>query len=282
MELGRVGIWSVGLRSEDPAARGEILEAAAELEELGYGAIWLGASPGVGHARPLIEATSRIVVATGILSIWDHPAAEVAAEHLALTKDRPGRFLLGLGVSHGALVGERYRRPYTAMTEYLDALDEGGVPKEERVLAALGPKMLAASRDRAAGAHPYFITVEHTRRAREILGDGPLLAPEVKVVLDEDRENARRIAREHYSGYARLPNYTNNLERLGFTDEDLRDGGSDRLIDACFAIGGLEAVRARIAEHHAAGADHVVLQVVTENPAALTRREWREIAQVIG
>ncbi|TNY37837.1 LLM class F420-dependent oxidoreductase [Thermomonospora catenispora] len=282
MELGRVGIWSLELRSEDPAVRGEILKAAAELEELGYGAIWLGGSPGIGHARTLIEATSRIVVATGILSIWDHPAAEVAAEHRALTGDHPGRFLLGLGVSHKAAVGERYRRPYTAMMEYLDALDEGGVPQRERVLAALGPKMLAAARDRAAGAHPYLITVEHTRRAREILGAGPLLAPEVKVVLDDDRDNARRIAREHYSFYAALPNYTASLKRLGFTDEDLQDGGSDRLIDACFAIGDLEAVRARIAEHHAAGADHVVIQVITSNPAAPPRREWREIAQVIG
>lgn len=282
MELGRVGIWSIGLRSGDPAAREKILKAAVELEELGYGAIWLGGSPGVGHARTLIEATSQIVVATGILSIWDHSAADVAAEHLALTRDHPGRFLLGLGASHEAVVGERYRRPYTAMMKYLDSLDEGGAPQRERVLAALGPRMLAASRDRAAGAHPYFITVEHTRRAREVLGEGPLLAPEVKVVLDPDRDNARRIARAHYGRYAALPNYTANLKRLGFTDEDLQDGGSDRLIDACFAIGGLEAVRERIAEHHAAGADHVAIQVITQNPAALPRHEWREIAQVIG
>jgi probable F420-dependent oxidoreductase len=154
MDLGRVGIWNIGLRSEDPGARGEIAEAAAELEDLGYGTIWLGGSPGVRHAAPLLEATSRIVVATGILSIWDYEAADVAAEHTALAEDHPGRFLLGLGVSHGPLVGESYRRPYGAMLDYLGELDVAGVPQQERVLAALGPKMLAAARDHAIRARP--------------------------------------------------------------------------------------------------------------------------------
>jgi probable F420-dependent oxidoreductase len=282
MELGRVGIWSIGLRSEDPQARGDIAEAAAELEELGYGTIWLGGSPGIEHAVPLIEATSRIVVATGILSIWQYEAEDVAARHNALAKSSPGRFLLGLGVSHGPLVGADYRRPYGAMIDYLDRLDAAGVPRSERVIAALGPKMLAASRDRAAGAHPYLTTPEHTRTAREILGSGPLLAPEVKVVLDTDADRARVTARGHLAGYLRLPNYTGNLLRLGFAEDDLRDGGSDRLVDAAFALGDLDAVRDRVAAHHQAGADHVALQVITADRTELPRRQWRELAAVAG
>ncbi|MBC6462118.1 LLM class F420-dependent oxidoreductase [Actinomadura sp. HBU206391] len=280
MELGPVGIWSIGLRSEDQQARGEITEAAAELEELGYGAIWLGGSPGIEHAVPLIEATSRIVVATGILSIWQYAAEDVAAQHNALAKSDPGRFLLGLGVSHGKLVGDDYRRPYGAMMDYLDRLDAAEMPGSERVIAALGPKMLAASRDRAAGAHPYLVPPEHTRTAREVLGAGPLLAPEVKVVLDTDTDRARAIARGHLAMYLQLPNYTENLLRLGFAEDDLRDGGSDRLVDSVFALGDLDAVRERVAAHHEAGADHVTLQVITADRTQLPRREWRELAAV--
>jgi probable F420-dependent oxidoreductase len=281
MDLGRVGIWSIGLRSEDPQARGDITEAAAELEELGYGAIWLGGSPGIEHAVPLIEATSRLVVATGILSIWQYKAEDVAVQHNALARSDPGRFLLGLGVSHGPLVGDDYRRPYGAMIDYLDRLDAADVPRSERVIAALGPKMLAASRDRAAGAHPYLTTPEHTRKAREILGAGPLLAPEVKVVLDTDPDRARVTARDHLALYLRLPNYTGNLLRLGFVEDDLRDGGSDRLVDAVFAWGDLDAVRDRVAAHHQAGADHVALQVITADRTQLPRRQWRELAAVV-
>jgi probable F420-dependent oxidoreductase len=278
MDLGRVGIWNIGLRSEDPAAQGEIAEAAAELEDLGYGTIWLGGSPGVRHAAPLLEATSRIVVATGILSIWDYEAADVAAQHAALAKDHPGRFLLGLGVSHGPLVGDNYRRPYGAMVDYLGELDAAGAAQSERVLAALGPKMLAAARDRAAGAHPYLVTPEHTRTAREILGSDPHLAPEIKVVLETDPQRARETARGHLATYLRLPNYTGNLLRLGFEEDDLRDGGSDRLVDTLFACGDVDAVRERMAAHHTAGADHVALQVITTDRMALPRRAWRELA----
>ncbi|GAA2109091.1 LLM class F420-dependent oxidoreductase [Actinomadura alba] len=280
MDLGRVGIWNVGLHSEDPQARGEIAEAIAELEELGYGTIWLGGSPGVQHAVPLIEATSRIVIATGILSIWEYEAADVAARHLQLVKEHPGRFLLGLGVSHGMLVGDDYRRPYGAMIDYLDRLDTAGVPQSERVIAALGPKMLAAARDRSAGAHPYLINVDHTRTAREILGAGPLLAPEVKVVLDTDLGRARDTARGHLELYLQLPNYTGNLLRLGFTEEDLLDGGSDRLIDEIFACGDLDAVRDRMAAHFDAGADHIALQVITNDRVQLQRDQWRELGTV--
>jgi probable F420-dependent oxidoreductase len=277
MELGRIGIWDSGLRDEDPGAAGEIREAAAELEDLGYGAIWLGASPGVQHAAPLLAATSRIVVATGILSIWDYDPAEVAAEQAALAAEHPGRFLLGLGASH-AFLAKDYRKPYSAMVDFIDRLDAAGSAPADRVLAALGPRMLALSRDRAAGAHPYLITPEHTARAREILGDGPLLAPEVKVVLDADPERARTTARGRLAPYLEMPNYTNNLARLGFGEEDFRGGGSDRLIDATFAWGDVAVIRERVAEHHEAGADHVVLQVVTGDKASLPREQWRELA----
>lgn len=278
MELGRIGIWTPALRTRRPKAPEPIAEAVAELEELGYGAIWLGGSPGVQSARVLIEASSRIVVATGILSVWDHPASEVAAQHRALAHDHPGRFLLGLGISHGPAVGDRYRRPYATMMSYLDELDAAGVPAAERVLAALGPKMLAAARDRAAGAHPYLVTPEHTHRARQVLGDGPLLAPEVKVVLDTDLERGRRSARDHLSFYLQLPNYTNNLLRLGFTEEDFAGGGSDRLIDAVFAIGDVEAAERRIAEHFQAGADHAAVQVITADYRTLPLEQWRALA----
>jgi probable F420-dependent oxidoreductase len=189
MDLGQIGIWNSGLRDEDPRAAGEIREAAAELEELGYDAIWLGASPGVRHAAPLLEATELIVVATGILNIWEYEPADVAERQAVLADEHPGRFLLGLGASHAALV-KGYRKPYSMMVEFLDRLDAAGSAKEDRVLAALGPRMLALSRDRAAGAHPYLITPEHTAKAREILGPDSLLAPEVKVVLDTDPDRA--------------------------------------------------------------------------------------------
>ncbi|MDN3353478.1 LLM class F420-dependent oxidoreductase [Actinomadura sp. DC4] len=280
MDLGQIGIWNTGLRDESPDAAGQIREAAAELEELGFGAIWLGGSPGVRHAVPLLAATSRIVVATGILNIWEHDPAQVAAEQAALAAEHPGRFLLGLGASHAVLIKE-YRKPYSAMVDFLDGLDAAGSRPEDRVLAALGPRMLALSRDRAAGAHPYLITADHTVKAREILGAAPLLAPEVKVVLEEDPALARAAARGHLSFYLSLPNYTGNLLRLGFGEEDLDDGGSDRLIDAAFAWGGPDAIRERVAAHRAAGADHVVLQVVTADNTPLPREQWRELASIL-
>jgi probable F420-dependent oxidoreductase len=277
MDLGRIGVWNSGLRDDDPRAAGEIREAAAELEDLGYGAIWLGSSPGVRHAAPLLAETSRIVVATGILNIWSYDPAEVAAQQAALAEEHPDRFLLGLGASHAGLVKD-YRKPYSAMVEFLDGLDAAGSRPADRVLAALGPRMLALSRDRSAGAHPYLITPEHTARAREILGAGPLLAPELKVVLETDPARARAAARGHLSIYLGLPNYTGNLERLGFGEKDFTDGGSDRLIDATFAWGDVDVVRERVEAHREAGADHVVLQVITADNASLPRRQWRELA----
>ncbi|MCO6006345.1 LLM class F420-dependent oxidoreductase [Actinoallomurus purpureus] len=280
VDVGRVGIFSIELRNDERSAAGRIREAAAELEELGYGAIWLGGNAGVHHAVPLLEATSRIVVATGILNIWEYDAADVAARQKAVSAAHPGRFLLGLGASHAGFV-KGYQKPYSAMEGYLHRLDAAGAPPSERVLAALGPRMLKLSRDHAAGAHPYLVTPEHTVRAREILGPDRLLAPEVKVVLETDPDRARAIARRHLDVYLRLPNYTNNLLRLGFTEDDFAEGGSDRLIDATVAWGDLEAVRRRVAAHREAGADHAALQVLTDDGSGLPRDQWRDLAAVL-
>ncbi|WP_326583231.1 LLM class F420-dependent oxidoreductase [Streptomyces sp. NBC_00481] len=279
--VGRYGIWSIGLRAEDPARHGELAEAAAEVEELGFGAIWLGGSTAVRHAVPLVEATERITVATGIQSIWQYEAADTAVGFADLEAAHPGRFLLGLGVSHAKLA-EQYRRPYAAMVDYLDALDTAGVPAGRRVLAALGPKMLGLARDRSAGSHPYLVTPEHTSEAREALGEDSLLAPELKVVLDTDPARARTLARTHLAFYLTLPNYTNTFLRLGFTEDDLADGGSDRLVDAVYAWGDDDRVRTRIDAFHAAGADHVALQVLDDGPAdALPREAWRHLADLL-
>ncbi|MFC5027235.1 LLM class F420-dependent oxidoreductase [Streptomyces sp. So13.3] len=281
--VGRYGIWNAGLRSDDPALRGEIAEAAAELDELGFGAIWLGGSSSVEHAARVLDATPRIAVATGILSIWEHEAAAVAASTAAVEAAHPDRFLLGLGVSH-AQIADRYRRPYSAMVAYLDALDAAPapVPAGRRVLAALGPKMLELSRDRAGGAHPYLVTPEHTEQARSLLGYGPLLAPELKVVLETDPAVAREIARGYLAVYLAMPNYTNSFLRLGFEEPDFTGGGSDRLIDTVFAWGDEDRIRRRIESFHAAGADHVALQIVTgQDRSVLPCAEWRRLAEVL-
>ena len=281
IQLGRIGIWSSQLWADREASKA----AARELERLGYGAVWFNNGPApFGLAGDLLGATSRIVAATGIVSIWTHPAPEVAAGHAALLRTYPHRFLLGLGVSHAPLVERdqpgRYSHPFERMVEYLDALDSAPtpVPASERVLAALGPRMLTLARERAAGALPYLVTVEHTRSARQVLGDGPLLAPEQAVVLEPHPAQARSIARAHLAPYLQLPNYTNNWLRLGFTPEDLANGGSDRLVDTLVAWGSLDAIRERVADHLRVGADHVCLQALTDNPATLPLDQWRALA----
>ncbi|QXE33287.1 LLM class F420-dependent oxidoreductase [Streptomyces sp. GMY02] len=283
--VGRYGIWSAALRPGGATPDAEIREAAAELEELGFGAAWLGGS-GVEQAVPLIEATSRFAVATGILSIWQHEAADTAARFLEVESRHPGRFVLGIGASHAKFAAQ-YQRPYSSVVGYLDALDAAKVPAERVVLAALGPKMLELSRDRAGGAHPYLVTPEHTAQAREILGAGPLLAPELKVVLDSAPQTARATARGYLGMYLTLPNYTNSFLRLGFTEDDFANGGSDRLIDAVYAWGDDARIRSRIDAFHAAGADHVALQVVTPGstagaPGPLPRAGWRRLAGIVG
>ncbi|WP_369186452.1 LLM class F420-dependent oxidoreductase [Streptomyces sp. R08] len=280
--VGRYGIWSVGLRNEDPARRGELAEAAAELEQLGFGAVWLGGSSAARHAVPLIEATSTLTVGTSIQSIWQYDAAESAADYAELEAAHPGRFLLGLGVSHAKLA-DQYRRPYSALVAYLDALDTAGVPADRRVLAALGPKTLELARDRSAGSIPYLVTPEHTAKARAILGETPLLAPELKVVLETDPTRARTVARDYLAMYLALPNYTNNFLRNGFTESDLTNGGSDRLVDAVFAWGDESSIRTRIDAFLAAGADHVALQIVDgTSREALPREPWRNLASLLG
>lgn len=285
MQLSGVGIWSSQLRYGDPA---EAAEAAAELEELGYAAVWI---PDVGGAvfdavDNLLGATERIVVATGILNLWMHEPADVAARFASLTGTYGDRFLLGIGVSHAPLIDAgdpgRYRKPLAATRAYLDALDalDQPVPTDARVLAALGPKMLHLSATRAGGAHPYLVTPEHTATARAALGDGPLLLPEQTAILTTDAGEARSIGTEWLRSYLQLPNYANNILRSGFTQEDV-DTVSDRLFDAIIAWGDEEAILRRVAEHRAAGADHVCVQVLDADPQAFPREQWRRLAAAL-
>lgn len=239
-------------------------------------------------AESLLRGTTTIVVATGILNIWVHTAAEVAARRHDLEHRYDGRFLLGLGVSHAPLVDPDgtglYRKPLAKMRSYLDELDAATppAPASSRVLAGLGPKMLELARDRAAGAHPYLSPVAHTSAARQILGSGPLLAPEQAVLLDPDPSTARPRIRKYLSRYLdTFPNYVNNLLRLGFTDEDLIGGGSDRLVDAVVAWGDEEAIARRVSEQHAAGADHVCLQVIPTGDGVPPLDAWRRLAPAL-
>lgn len=285
MSLGELGLWSGELRGvddDDEAARG-----AAVAEELGYGTLWMPGGAGgpiLERVAVLLGATSEITVATGILNVWKHDPADVARARADLEARHPGRFVLGLGVSHSALIDQvqpgLYRKPLSKMRAYLDGLDAQPepVPAGGRVLAALGPKMLQLSAERAAGAHPYFVPVAHTEEARLVLGGGPLLAPEQAVTLQPGLDGERQAAREHMERYLTLPNYTNNLLRHGFTEDDLRDGGSDRLVEAIVPSGGLDGIAARVAAHRTAGADHVCLQVVGGAPGALPLDAWRTLA----
>jgi probable F420-dependent oxidoreductase len=283
--LGRVGVWSRELRFQPD--RGAARDAAAELEQLGYGAIFIPDVGGdvLGAIAEQLDATTTIAVATGILNIWMHDAAEVAAGVAGLAAR--DRLLVGLGASHAAVVDAgapgRYAKPLSAMRGYLDALDAvtPALPPSGRMLAALGPRMLELARDRAAGAHPYLVTVEHTAQARAILGPDRLLAPELSVALDDDLSRARDRARAHLADYLALPNYTGNFRRLGFGDADLVGTGSDRLVDALVAYGDEERIAARVAEHLAAGADHVCIQVVGQADEALAREQWRRLAPAL-
>jgi probable F420-dependent oxidoreductase len=290
MELGRVGIWTYHLNYQPTS---KVREVAAELEELGYGALWIGEAL---HREPLtaaavlLSATKRLVIATGIANIWARDPVTMTAAQLTLAEAYPERFLLGLGVSHARLIeglrGHRYERPLTAMRRYLDAMDKAAEAyravkpgqRPPRVLAALGPKMLTLAAERADGAHPYLVTPEHTAKARAQLGPDRWLLPEQAAVLETDPNEARAIARRHLSWYLDLPNYTNNFRRLGFTDDDLAGRGSDRLVDAIVAWGDVDAIKRRVTEHQVAGADHVSLQVFDTNPHGLPLSRWRELA----
>jgi probable F420-dependent oxidoreductase len=291
IQLGPVGIWTRQLEDQ-PAAKAQ--ETARELEELGYGALWFGEALGrevLSNAGLLLAATKRMVIATGIANIYARDAVAMACGQKTLAEAYPNRFLLGLGVSHIPLVeqlrGHRYEKPVATMREYLDAMGKApyaSVPpptKPPLVLAALGPKMLELSGERADGAHPYNVNPEHTAQARGILGPQKYLCPEQAVVMETDAGKARRIGRTFLGFYLTLPNYANNFLRLGFDESDFKDGGSDRLIDAIIAWGDLNAIRNRIHAHHSAGADHVCIQVLTADPKALPLREWRELAPAL-
>jgi probable F420-dependent oxidoreductase len=285
MNLGSVGVWSGLLRNGEPSA---VLDATAELEELGYGTLWMpgGQHEGLAeHLKAILERTRRAVVATGIVSIWTHPATAIAAMHHDLARAHPGRFLLGIGISHQRVVegaGLQYEKPLQRLRSYLDELDAAPtpVPIDERILASLGPRSLKLARDRSLGTHPYFVPVEHTRIAREAVGPGKIVAPEQMVVVETDPDRARAIARPSMDRYLHAPNYTNNLLRLGFTEQDFANGGSDRLVDAIVAWGDPTTVMRRVREHLAAGADHVCVQVLTERSQDLSAAMagWRRLA----
>jgi probable F420-dependent oxidoreductase len=239
-------------------------EQLREIEALGYGAIWAGGSPAaeLSWVDPILDQTDKLKLATGIVNIWTAEAGPVAESFHRIEKAYPGRFLLGIGVGHPE-AHQQYRKPIDALTDYLDKLDEYGVPKNSRVVAALGPKVLKLSAERAAGAHPYLTTPEHTAEARRLIGPEALLAPEHKAVLTTDPEKARAVGRKALEVYLNLANYLNSWKRLGFTDEDVRKPGSDRLVDAVVAYGTPDQIAARLKEHITAGADHVAVQVLT-------------------
>jgi probable F420-dependent oxidoreductase len=285
VQLVGTGIWAHQLRYADP---GEIAESAALLDELGFSALWI---PDVGgdvfaSAEVLLRAAPRAAVATGVLNIWMHEPADVAAQLARWDAAWRERFVLGLGVSHSALIDHgnpgRYSKPYTRMVEYLDGLDRPQPPVTEdaRLLAALGPRMLELARDRAAGAFPYFVPPEHVAAARAALGPSPVLAVELAVVLDTDAVSARATARNHTGIYVTLPNYTNNLRRFGYEDDDFTGAGSDRLVDAIVAWGDLDTIRARVQLMRDAGADHVCVQLIPRDERTM-RSDWRELASAL-
>lgn len=274
MALTEFGIWASRriLGEEGP-------EAAQLVEELGFGVLWLGGSPRLTHLRPLLEATETLTVGTSIANVWRYEAAAMAADWEQLERDFPGRALAGIGAGHPEMDGE-YGKPFSAVREYLDVLDEAGqVPTERRLLAALAPRMIDLAASRAAGSIPYFVPVGHTRFSRRQLGEGPLLAPEMACVLDPEPDRARAKAREYAVRYLGLDNYRNAVLRGGLAEEDLEDGGSDRLLDAVVPQGSAEQVAAMARAHLEAGADHVALQAVGGD--GLPRAEWTALAAAL-
>jgi len=253
-DLGRYGVWTFGVPKP---------EQAVEIEKLGYGAVWIGGSPAgnLEYIEPILEQTESLQLATGIINVWTAPADEVAEAYHRVENAYPGRFLLGIGIGHPEHTDE-YRKPYDVLVEYLDALDAAKVPTSRRVVAALGPKLLKLSAQRSAGAHPYLTTPEHTGQARELVGPTVYLAPEHKVVLTTDENEAREIGRQTIDFYLNLSNYLNSWKRLGFTDKDVAKPGSDRLIDELVAYGSANDIATRLNEHLDAGADHVTIQVL--------------------
>ena len=292
MDIGRVGIWS-GQFDFSPAH--VMRDTAREVQDLGFRALWTGEAVGrevLTAAQMLLAATDTLTVATGIANIWARDALAMAAGQLALGEAFPDRFMLGIGVSHQPLLdvrGQDYSKPLSFMRAYLDGMDKGydvyravpPDPRPPRLLAALGPKMLELAGERADGAHTYFVPPEHTADARQRLGSGKILAPEQVCVLSTDPTVAREIARRHTTSYLRLANYTNNLKRFGFDDQDFAAGGNDRLVDTICAWGDIDAVVARVRAHLDAGADHVAVQVLVDDRRGLPRKEWAELAPAL-
>lgn len=289
VDLGRVGLWTGGLNRLDVGA---LAEVAREIEELGYGTLWWGEVPGAREtftqALAVLAATDRLVAATGIANLYMRDAAAAVAGARTIGALHPGRFVLGLGVSHGPLVegmmNKSYGKPLATMRAYLDGMDatptatpESKAPGPPVLLAALGPKMLELARDRTQGAHPYLVTPEHTAQAREALGADRLLAVEQGVVLTDSREDGLRRARTHLEVYKALPNYRNNWLRLGWSEEDTSGDLSDALVEALVVFGDEDAIAARVAEHHDAGADHVCVQVLGERTGDLAIDDVRRL-----
>src|ERR671939_324588 len=287
---GEIGLWSSDLNAL-PAPRAR--EAASEIEELGYAALWFGEALGreaFTNASMLLSATSRLVVATGIANIFVRDAWATNAAAKTIAGAHPGRFVLGLGVSHRPMVemrGHDYRSPLSTMRSYLKDMRQArfeAVPPEHDppwIIAALGPRMLELCRDLADGAHPYLVTPQHTAGAREILGEGPLLVVEQAVAPTSGREEALRLARSHLSRYMQLPNYRNSWLRQGFGEEDLSGDGSDRLAEGLVAWGSESDIHKRVSEHFSAGADQVLVQLLTDGPTESLKERWRYLAPVL-
>lgn len=289
--IGRVGVWSFALEAQTAT---DEREDAAEIERLGYPAIWIpeagGSREAFSHAAWLLASTERATIATGIASMWARDAMSAINGARMLSDAYPGRFVLGLGVSHATSAANRgaeYRGPYTRMRQYLDEMEraESTAPEPEvqpRVmLAALGPRMLELAARRTHGAHPYFVPVEHTAFARARLGAEPVLAVEQTIVLETDPARARRIARRFAADYLALPNYANNLRRMGYTAEDVAGQGTDRAIDAVIAWGDVDRIASRVREHLQAGADHVCVQAISEDDEDVCLDDLRELADAV-
>lgn len=276
MDLGKIGIWT----TYGPFGIDRAGEAGKLVEQLGYGTLWVGNSPHVPDIRPILEATTTLVTATGILNVWNNDPAETAAADAQLREAFPGRFMLGVGIGHPEATSD-YRRPLTTMRAFFDGLDaaRASPPVDERCIAALGPKMLDLAGERSAGTHSYFIPVEHTKVARERLGAGKLVAPEIACVVETDRDRARGVARSYAELYLGLSNYTQNLLDYGFTEADLADGGSDRLIDTIIPHGTAGQIAEAVQAHLDAGADHVCLQALGED--GIPQRSWTALAEVL-
>lgn len=270
IDIGRFGIWKRAAEVTPDLARA--------VEEVGYGALWVGGSPpgDLAVVESVIDATTSIGVATGIVNMWREDSGTVAGSYHRIQGIHPNRFLLGVGIGHPEATSE-YRKPYETMVGYLEQLDSAGVPSEHLILAALGPKALRLAAERTAGSHPYFTTPKHTTRAREIVGSGVLIAPEQTVVVDDDLDRARDTARRFAARYLGLVNYRNSLLREGWSEIELDDGGSDRLLGEVVLTGSLDEIAAGVNAHIEAGADHVCIQDLGPDPDSA----YRDLAQLL-